>query len=198
MSTPLLTTANKYYIVPSTTMGKLLSATQLAEYLNLKPVTVRRKARKGEIPTIRIGNRLRFNKQQIDRWLLHRSNRRPINILVIDDEPIIGQLFKNSLNGHGYHITTTLSSLEALELVGNRHFDLIFLDLVMPELDGAELFHRIRQKNKHTPVIIITGYPDSDLMSRAMGHGPFTVMKKPFTDDDILNTVHSFFKGSVR
>ncbi|MCK4783280.1 MAG: helix-turn-helix domain-containing protein, partial [Desulfobacteraceae bacterium] len=42
-------------------MNKLLSATQLATYLNLKPVTIRRKAKAGEIPSIRIGNRLRFD-----------------------------------------------------------------------------------------------------------------------------------------
>ena len=198
MSTPLLTIAYKYYIVPSTTMGKLLSAIQLAEYLNLKPVTVRRKAKNGEIPSIKIGNLLRFNKQQVDRWLLHRSNRRPVHILVIDDEPLILQLFKDSLNENGCEVTTTLSSLEALELVGNRHFDLIFLDLLMPELDGAELFRRIRQMNKYIPVAIITGYPDSDLMRRAMEHGPFMVMKKPFTGDDILNTVRSFAKGSAK
>ena len=178
-------------------MVKLLSAVQLAEYLSLKPVTVRRKAKKGEIPTIRIGNRLRFNKQQIDRWLLHGGHRRPMHILVVDDEPIIGQLFKDGLGKRGYRTTTTLSSLEALELVANRHFDLIFLDLLIPRPDGAELFRRIKQMDKHVPVVIITGYPDSDTMRRAMEHGPFTVMRKPFTQDDILNTVHSFIKGRV-
>ena len=127
---------------------------------------------------IRIGNRLRFDK--------------PVHILVVDDEPVIGQLFKASLNEHIYQVTTTLSSLEALELVGNRHFALIFIDLLMPELDGAELFRRIRQMDKNIPVAIITGYPDSDLMRRAMKCGPFTVMQKPFSSDDILNIARSF------
>ena len=195
MGTPLLTIANKYYIVLGTTMGKLFSAIQLAEYIGLKPVTVRRKAKNGEIPSIKIGNRLRFDKQQIDRWLLRRSNERPVDILIVDDEPIIGQLFRDGLNEHGYNVTTTLSSLEALELIDNRHFDLIFLDLVMPELDGAELFRRIRQMDKHIPVAMITGYPDSDLMRRAMEHGPFTVIKKPFVINDILNAVRNFTKG---
>lgn len=193
-----MTSANKYYTVLGTTMGKLLSAMQLAEYLNLKPVTVRRKAKKGEIPSIRVGNRLRFNKQQIDSWLLHRSNRRPVDILVVNDEPLIGQLFRDSLNEHAWNVTTTLSSLEALELVSNRHFDVIFLDLLMPELDGAELFRRIRQMKNHIPVAIITGHPDSDQMRRAMEHGPFTVIKKPFNLEDILDTVNIFVQGSAK
>ena len=177
-------------------MNKLLSATQLAEYLNLKAVTVRRKAKKGEIPFIKIGNRLRFDKQQIDIWLLETSNERPMHILVVDDESIVGQLFKGSLNEQIYQITITLSSLEALELLGTRHFDLIFLDLLMPEFDGAELFRRLRQMDKDVPVVIITGYPDSDLLRRAMEHGPFMVMKKPFTGSDIIATVNSFLSAT--
>ena len=179
------------------TMNRLLSVKEVAEYLNVKPVTVRRRANSGEIPSIRIGNRIRFHKQQIDRWLLERSSRRPVHILVVDDEPSIGELFKESLNENIYQVTTTLSSLEALELMSEKHFDLIFLDLLMPELDGAELFRRIRQMDKNIPVAIITGYPDSDLMKRAMEYGPFTVMKKPFNSDDIMNIVRSFVQGAV-
>jgi DNA-binding NtrC family response regulator len=101
------------------------------------------------------------------------------------------------LNGNIYQVTTTLSSLEALELVSNKHFDIIFLDLLIPELDGAELFRRIRQMYKELPVAIITGYPDSDLMRRAMEQGPFTVLKKPFTGDNILNIIRNFTRGTA-
>ncbi len=178
-------------------MNKLFSAIQLAEYLNLKPVTIRRKAKKGQIPSIRIGNRLRFNKQQIDKWLIQTSIKRPVEILVIDDEPLICRLFKDSLRNHDYQVTAVLSSSEALELLGKRHYDMIFLDLFIPELDGAELFHRIRQVDNHVPVIIITGYPDSDLMRKALEHGPFMVMKKPFKSDNIINAVRGFVQGAV-
>ncbi len=84
-----------------------------------------------------------------------------------------------------------------MELVSNKHFDIIFLDLLMPEPDGAELFRQIRQMDKKIPVAIITGYPDSDLMRRAMKCGPFTVMQKPFSSDDILNIARSFVQGAV-
>ncbi|MFC2041110.1 hypothetical protein ACFLTY_02165, partial [Chloroflexota bacterium] len=53
----------------------------------------------------------------------------------------------------------------------------------------------IRQTDKRIPVAIITGYPDSELMGKAMEHGPFTVLKKPFTGDEIVNTVRSFVEG---
>ena len=176
-------------------MDKLISTKKVAEYLDVKPITVRRLANSGQIPSVRIGNRLRFDKKEIDKWLLSKSNRKPVHILVVDDEPVIGKLFKESLNETGYQVTTILSSLEALEIIKRKHFDLIFLDLVMPELDGAELFKHIREINKDVPVAIVTGYPHSKVMERAMEYGPFTVIKKPFVINDVLNAVRSVTGG---
>ena len=176
-------------------MKELLTSKEIAEYLKLDQVTVRRKAIKGEIPAIRIGRRLRFDRDQIDNWLLRARIVQGINILVVDDDPPVGKLFKVLLEGQGYQVAIALDGLEALGLVEKQRFDLIFLDLLLPELDGAELFQRIRQIDKHVPVAIITGYPDSNLMAKAMEQGPFLVMKKPFNSDNILNTVHSFTRA---
>jgi excisionase family DNA binding protein len=171
-------------------MDKLLNSREVAEYLNIQSATVRRKVLKGEIPATRIGHHFRFDKREIDAWLLQNRPGRLLHILVIDDEPIIGQLFTDSLEKGTCQVTVTLSSLEALELIGDRHFDLVFLDLVMPDLDGVEVFRRINKANKRLPVVIITGYPDSDLMNRAMEYGPFTVMRKPFTSSDITAVIN--------
>lgn len=166
--------------------------------MDVTPVTVRRKAQGGEIPSIKIGNRLRFDKQQIDKWLLEKSNRGPAQILVVDDELVVGDLIKNTLEMGRYQVTATLSSLEALEIIKQKHFDLIFLDLLMPELDGAELFKHIRETDKEVPVVIVTGYPHSEVMEKAMEHGPFTIIKKPFTINDVLNAARSVAQEAIR
>ena len=178
-------------------MNKLLSATQLGEYLNLLPVTLRRKAKRREIPSIRVGNRIRFNKQQIDKWIKDNHDKKPMHILVVDDEPLVGQLFKDSLKEPDYQITATLSSLEALTLLNTHYYDLIFLDLLLPEIDGAELFRRIKQINEKIQVVIITGFPDNELLNRAMRYSPITLMKKPFTCDDIVSITLSLVDGTV-
>ena len=170
------------------TIDRLLSTKEVAEYIHVKPITVRRKAQSGEIPSIKIGHRLRFDKQEVDRWL-QGNTRRLTQILVIDDEPVVGDLIKNTLEIGRYQVTIALSSLEALEIIKQKQFGFIFLDLVMPELDGAELFKHIREINKDVPVIIVTGYPDSEVMTRAMAYGPFLVLKKPFIVNDILTAV---------
>ena len=171
-------------------MDKLLSTKELAEYLNMKPLTVFRKAKAGEIPSMKIGNRLRFDRQKIDKWLQEKT-RRVAQILVVDDEPAVCDFIKNTLDGSGYQVTITLSSLEALAIIKQKQFDLIFLDLLMQKLDGAELFKHIREVDKDVPVVIVTGYPDTEIMVEAMEHGPFSVIKKPFTIDDILFTIDS-------
>jgi len=173
-------------------MQELLTPQELAKYLKLNHTTVIRKANKGEIPAIKIGKQFRFDRDQIDKWLLQQTVGRSAHILVVDDESVVGQLFRDTLERNGYQVTTMISSLEALELVTRQRFDLIFLDLAMPELDGSELFRRIRKIDKQVPIAIITGYPDSELLKKAKEHGPFMIMIKPFTDSEILQAVHTF------
>jgi FixJ family two-component response regulator len=69
---------------------------------------------------------------------------------------------------------------------------MIFLDLRMPGMDGAELFSQIKTIRPKLPVIIITGYPDSDIMARAFAQGPFGVTNKPFGESDIVAAVDAF------
>lgn len=175
-------------------MSELLTTEEIAKYLKLRPETVLRKVRKGEIPSIKVGGRFRFDKEQIAEWLRHKSTAKK-RILVIDDEEIIRQLFKETLEDSNYHVITAKDSTKALELVKSWNFDLIFLDLKMPGMNGAETFRQIRQINNSMPVVIITGYPISELMEQALEQGPFGIMKKPFSAFDIQRSADSFLRG---
>ena len=177
-------------------MNALITPQELAGMLQLNSATITRKAKRGEIPAIKIGKQFRFDRDQIDKWLIQQTVGRPAYILVIDDEPVIGQLFRDSLDKNGCRVATASNSLEALELVARQQFDLIFLDLVMPEIDGSELFRNIRKIDKQVPIAIITGYPDSELLIKAKEQGPFIIMIKPITYDDILQAVHTFSRQS--
>ena len=64
----------------------------------------------------------------------------------------------------------------------------------MPEIDGVEIFRRVKKVKPKLPVIIITGYPDSDLMQQALTQGPFGVMSKPFGEGEILTAIETFLK----
>ena len=117
-------------------------------------------------------------------------------ILVIDDEEIILSLFKETLEEKGHTVVTADTSARGLAHVMQRDFDLIFLDLKMSGTDGAEILREMRGVKNKLPVIIITGYPNSEMMDRAMKQGPLGVMLKPFDDSDIINAVDSFLHAT--
>ena len=177
-------------------MSRLLTTKEIAEYLKLTEVTIRRKSARGQIPSFRVGGQLRFEKKEIDKWLRQSANGRQASILVVDDDPLILSLFRDCLRGKNYQVTTTLSSHEALELVSKNRFDLVFIDLVMPEMNGSILFQKITELDENIPIAIITGYPDSDLMKEVMKQGPFLVINKPFSGDDIIRAVRTFSRNS--
>ena len=177
-------------------MTQIMTAQEMADYLRVTMKTVYRLLERGKIPAIKVGRQWRFDRTAIDEWLRENSVGGKANILVVDDEELIRELFKDTVEELGHLIVSADSSLEGLELAKQQDFDLVFLDLKMPGVDGAELFRQIKIIKPKVPVIIITGYPDSEIMSRALSYGPFGVMNKPFSESDIIAAVNNFLRIS--
>jgi len=173
-------------------MTELMTVEEVAEYLRVTKKTIYRLLKRDGIPATKVGHQWRFDKNSIDEWLQRSSVGTKANILVIDDEQIIRLLFKETLEELGHRVITAETGSEGLELVKQRDFDLVFLDLKMPGMDGATLFRQIKTIKPKLPVTIITGYPESDMMAQALAQGPFGVMNKPFTESDIITAVNSF------
>ena len=174
-------------------MAEFYTVEELAEYLRLTKRTIYRLLKGGNIPAVKVGHKWRFNKELIDEWLKPPAGGAKRRILVIDDDPVIDLLFKEALDEAGHSVITAKVSEEGLEYVERLEFDLVFLDLKMPKMDGAEILRRIRSIRPKLPITIITGYPDSDIMARALEQGSFTVMKKPFGKSEIISTMDTFF-----
>jgi excisionase family DNA binding protein len=165
---------------------------EVADYLHVTKKTIYRLLEKRDIPATKIGRQWRFDKTSIDSWLSRNSTGTTINILVIDDDETICSLFKDTLEEVGHKVTAVSDSSKGLELAKNRKYDMVFLDLKMPGINGIELFKQIRVTKPELPVTIITGYPDSDLMMTALTYGPFGIMKKPFKSSDVLTAVNNY------
>ena len=181
-------------------MASLMTVKEVAEYLKVHKRTIYRLLRQGDIPAAQIGHQWRFDREAIDDWLhqLSASSRMPkkATILVIDDEDMIIDLFKETLKDKGYSIRSARNGLDGLRLSNEADIDLVFLDLRLPGMNGAEVLRQLKVTKPYLPVVIMTGYPDSDVMARALTQGPFALMNKPFTDRDILTAVNSFIKAS--
>jgi excisionase family DNA binding protein len=175
-------------------MPELMTVEELGRYLRFNKKTIYRLLKQGDIPAIKIGNKWRFDKEAIDRWLRQGTKGVRSRILVIDDDEVIRSLFKETLEELGHTVVTAGTGGEGIECVKRLDFDLVFLDLKLPETDGAELLKQMRNAKPELPVTIITGYPGSEMMERALKQGPFGVMNKPFDSSDIINAVNSFLR----
>lgn len=177
---------------------ELMTLEEVANYLRVNEKTIYRLLNEGEIPARKIGHLWRFKSVEIDEWLNKKTVKsvkgdKP-GILVIDDDPLVCTLFEDVLKANGLEITTVNDPIKGLDLIKSNEYAMVFLDLRMPGMDGAELFKQIREAKRDMAVTIITGFPDGDLMMKALAHGPFGVMRKPFKEADILLAIGSCVK----
>ena len=173
-------------------MAELMTLEELALYLRFTKKTIYGLLKQGNIPGIKIGRKWRFEKDVIDNWLRRNMKGAKARILVIDDDHIVRSLFEATLEEQGHIVAIAGTGAEGIQHVKQQDFDLIFLDLKLPDIDGAEVFREIKSIRPNILVTIVTGYPNSEMMERAMKEGPLGVMNKPFNDSDIIAAVGSF------
>jgi len=106
-------------------------------------------------------------------------------VLVIDDDAVVGRSFDRVLSGKGYEVSTALSGEEALETMKDADFDVVFTDIKMPGMDGLEVAERIKARCPWTPVVVITGYGTEDNEARASVLGVSGFVRKPLTPEII-------------
>ncbi len=172
-------------------MTEILTAQELSAYLKITTTTIYKLAQQGEIPSFKIGSEWRFKRELIDRWLEKGAGHAPKKVLVVDDEPAICEMYKRALDRKKFQVDITYSGKQALELAAVNSYDYIFLDLKMPVLTGVDTFKEIKKMNVRALVVIVTAYPDSDLLVEAMKLGPLTVILKPFDLVEIQKSVES-------
>ncbi len=105
--------------------------------------------------------------------------------LVVDDDDGVRQGLMAALNQLGWDTVPAESGEVGLEKYREGKYDLVFLDLMMPGMNGAETFGEVRKIDSMANVVITTGYPDSAIMADALKVGTFSVMMKPFGVADI-------------
>ena len=104
------------------------------------------------------------------------------NLLVVDDNPTNCDLLERRLSRQGYKATSVTSGKKALELLDNDQFDLILLDLLMPEMDGIEVLHRLKANSRwrNIPVIILSALDDMEMIVKCVLLGAEDYIFKPF------------------
>lgn len=113
-------------------------------------------------------------------------------ILAVDDEEIILSSFRKILVLDGYSVDTVETGQEALGLIQKRHYDFVFTDLKMPQMDGVDVCKSVKHLRPDIDVIIITGYASVDTAVETMKYGALDYVQKPFTEDELNTMVRKF------
>lgn len=109
----------------------------------------------------------------------------PASILVVDDENTITCALDLLFRDEGYDVNTAATAVEAETLLTRRWFDLVFLDLRLPDADGIDLLEHIKQTAPETEVVLMTAHGSLDVTIEAIKRGAFYYLEKPFTFDQV-------------
>ena len=119
-------------------------------------------------------------------------------ILVVDNEREVLKLVDKMLEGHGHQVTLSANGEEALDLLREQTFDLVFLDVMMPEMDGFEVCRRIREIEglEELPVVFLTAKGGGEALGEGLDAGGTLYISKPFTGDKLRAILHALLESS--
>ena len=112
----------------------------------------------------------------------------PMNVLVVDDELVICNGCRMILEDLGYQVKTCMTCADGITAIKTDHYDLVLLDLKLPDQEGTELLKAVHKKNKNR-IIVMSGYATVQSVVNSMKLGAIDFLPKPFTDDELLAAV---------
>jgi excisionase family DNA binding protein len=163
---------------------------ETAEYLRIPLPTVYYLVQRGKIPAIQIGGRWRVKKSTLGHDILRQDKQGQPTVLVVDDDPGQQDLFRTFLKQIGFSRVVVGTATEAIKSLRKQKFDLMFLDLQLPDAPGDQVYKTAKQIDPDLNVIVITGYPDSEILDRIFQVSPVTVLKKPLKVKQLNQTMN--------
>ncbi len=121
---------------------------------------------------------------------------RPVKILVVEDEVKVASFLTKGLEEEGYAVDVAGDGRTGLELISGKEYDLILLDLMIPEIDGLEVLKTMRRSGRHTPVLILTAKSSKEDVIRGLDTGSDDYLTKPFSFDELLARIRALSRRS--
>jgi len=112
-----------------------------------------------------------------------------LDVMLLDDEPIVGKRLKPALAKIGCEVEVFQDPKAALDRINEKEFDIVVTDIRMDEIDGLQVLEEVVKKSERTKVIMITGYAMMAVAREAMEKGAFDFIAKPFKPDDLRKVI---------
>jgi PAS domain S-box-containing protein len=123
----------------------------------------------------------------------------PLNILLVEDSLINQKLARALLEGEGHRVKVAHNGRQAIEAIDQGGFDLVVMDVQMPEMDGLEATSRIRAKQRQTgsatPILAMTAYAQKGDRQRCLEAGMDAYIAKPIRPDELFAAIEALFSG---
>ena len=166
-----------------------MTVKETAEYLRIPLPTVYYLVQRGKLPAVQIGGRWRIKRELLDRDVLRSETGSQPTVLVVDDDEGIQAMLNLFLRKSGFSKVIVGTGIDAIIALKKQKFDFCFLDLMLPDLSGDEVYKTAKIYQPELPIVIITGYPDSQMLDNILSHGPVTVLKKPLQLSQLNQTL---------
>ncbi len=114
---------------------------------------------------------------------------KPVKILVIDDEPVVCKGCRLVLSDENHIVEICMTGREGMDLIREGDYDLILLDMKLPDIEGTEILRTVHKTKQGLLVIVMTGYSTVQNAVEAMKLGAFDYLSKPFTDEELMLVV---------
>ncbi len=118
-----------------------------------------------------------------------------MRVLQVEDDPTAAQAVEKILKSKGYACETTAYGELAVELATHNDYDVILLDIMLPDIDGYEVLRRLQAAQVHTPVLIQSGIIGRDEMDKGAGFGVDEYLVKPFTRSELSERIETALQG---
>ena len=160
-------------------MTEVMNLTQLASYLKMSKASLYHLLAAGKIPGTKVGKQWRFSRPTVDEWL-QGSKQRSADILVVEDDLLIQQTVVKVLQEAGHQCVGAGTTARALSLLTEIAFDLVFIDMLLPDGTGLDIISAVMSTPKPPQMVIVTAHPRHELVDEARRLVPnITVLEKP-------------------
>lgn len=114
-----------------------------------------------------------------------------MKILIVEDEHRLANSIKKGLEQEHYAVDVAYDGLDGFDLAASEDYDLIILDLMLPGMDGLAICHQLRQRQDHTPILILTAKGQVEDKVTGLNTGADDYLTKPFAFDELLARIRS-------
>ncbi len=121
------------------------------------------------------------------------------SVLIVDDEQIVLDVLQRILSRLGYNTIISNSGADAVKLYQENHFDLVLLDVLMPEKNGFEIAKELRKINPDQKIVMVTGLGEDAVETQAISEkvGIHTVLSKPFSFEKVKTILNKLLNNEV-